>query len=41
MNLQKNLDTTTHFKHFLSRKAGVQLCGSSDLLYSRFFIYIV
>lgn len=27
------------FKHFLSRKTGVQLFGSSDRLYSRFFIY--
>ena len=26
------------FKHFLSRKTGVQLFGSSDWLYSRFFI---
>ena len=25
------------FKHFLSRKTGVQLFGSSDRLYSRFF----
>lgn len=31
---EKKLD----FKHFLSRKTGVQLFGSSDWLYSRFFI---
>ena len=28
------------FKHFLSRKTGVQLFGSSDRLYSRFFFLI-
>ena len=28
------------FKHFLSRKTGVQLFGSSDWLYSRFFFLI-
>ena len=27
-------------KHFLSRKTGVQLFGSSDRLYSRFFFLI-
>lgn len=28
------------FKHFLSRKTGVQLFGSSDRLYSRFFFLL-
>ena len=28
------------FKHFLSCKTGVQLFGSSDRLYSRFFFLI-
>lgn len=28
------------FKHFLSRKTGVQLFGSSDWLYSRFFFLL-
>ena len=28
------------FKHFLSHKTGVQLFGSSDRLYSRFFFLI-
>lgn len=28
------------FKHFLSRKTGVQLFGSSDRLYSHFFFLI-
>ena len=28
------------FKHFLSRKTGVQLFGSSDRLYYRFFFLI-
>ena len=28
------------FKHFLSRKTGVQLFGSSDRLYSRIFFLI-
>ena len=32
---EKKLD----FKHFLSRKTGVQLFGSSDRLYSRFFFF--
>ena len=32
-HMKKMLD----FKHFLSRKTGVQLFGSSDRLYSRFF----
>ena len=34
--MKKMLD----FKHFLSRKTGVQLFGSSDRLYSRFFFLI-
>ena len=33
---RKRLD----FKHFLSRKTGVQLFGSSDWLYSRFFFLL-
>ena len=32
-HMKKRLD----FKHFLSRKTGVQLFGSSDRLHSRFF----
>ena len=36
--MKKRLD----FKHFLSRKTGVQLFGSSDRLYSRFlFIFVI
>ena len=35
-HMKKMLD----FKHFLSRKTGVQLFGSSDRLYSRFFFLI-
>ena len=34
--MKKRLD----FKHFLSRKTGVQLFGSSDRLYSRFFFLL-
>lgn len=34
---RKKLD----FKHFLSRKTGVQLFGSSDWLYSRFFFLLL
>lgn len=34
--MKKRLD----FNHFLSRKTGVQLFGSSDRLYSRFFFLI-
>ena len=34
--MKKMLD----FKHFLSRKTGVQLFGSSDWLYSRFFFLL-
>lgn len=33
-------EKTLDFKHFLSRKTGVQLFGSSDRLYSRFFFLI-
>jgi hypothetical protein len=32
---RKRLD----FKHFLTHKKGVQLFGSSDRLYSRFFLF--
>ena len=35
-HMKKRLD----FKHFLSRKTGVQLFGSSDRLYSRFFFLL-
>ena len=35
-----HIEKKLNFKHFLSHKTGVQLFGSSDWLYSRFFFLI-
>ena len=36
----RHAEEKLNFKHFLSRKTGVQLFGLSDWLYSRFFFLL-